>query len=404
MTPSGRKRKPKPKRIKIVPNLYKRGDTYIYRLGDFEEPLGNFRSDEKAIEAKELYERQRDRLGSESFEWRVKHLFPEYKATRKKQLVGALEGRRRISPRTFEEIERIWDGHLKKFFANRKLSEIDAVLWNQYCKRAAVSDLTNHRKVFGGFLRWCEAEGKVRFVPTMKIPAVDRRKRKRIPPEHLRLIVQHATRGGLLFICQYLFMLMRRGEQVRAEWAHYNFEENWVLIPDENTRTRTGRVVPLNPYVKTMLLKRLEEQRAAGTISKYIFPSPHNPKRHMTESGIGRFWRTTLKNANLLEFGYEPHDLRATGEHETSKDTRYTDTQREKFAGASMLTQKRIYLQGYMADDLRGLEESVQIEGISELIDTMLQNASHKSTTQEASTGETRGAAESDDGGDDVSS
>ncbi len=362
-------------RIKVADNLFRVGNSYHFRRGDYEESLGTFPNDKKAIEYKELYEKLRDRLGTEAFNFRVKDLWYDYQNERKDQWLNPIEGRRPIRSKTYNEIVYTWERHLCKFFASKKLSEIDAVLWNQYCKKSKVSDLTNHRKVMGGFLRWCELNGKIRYIPTMTIPHVVRRKRKRIPAEHIKLLIKNAPEHGLIFICQYLFMLMRRAEQVRAKWSDYNFKENWVLIPDENVKTTTGRVIPLNHYVKDLLLRHKKSQIDQGIKTEFIFPGRWNPKKHITESGIGRFWSECLKASGLEKYGYEPHDLRATGEHEASKDTRFTDTQREKMAGASMQTQKRIYLQGFIADDLRGLEEVVQIEGLDELINTKLLEA-----------------------------
>ena len=80
-----------------------------------------------------------------------------------------------------------------------------------------------------------------------------------------------------------------------------------------------------------------------------------------------------IARAGLEEFEYEPHDLRATGEHFTNKEKDFTETQMEKFAGASIRTQRRIYLQGYMADDLRGLEEAVRIPGVEKIVTEKLQ-------------------------------
>jgi len=362
------------RRIKIAENLFKRGDVYYYRKYGLEERLGKFKNDAEAIKAKEIFERLRDRIGSEAFEWRVKHLWPQYIEERRLQLYGRLPGRRQISQETFDEIIGIWERHLRKFFANRKLSEIDAVLWNQYCKQAKVSDLTNHRKVLRGFLGWCEAEGKIRFIPTLSIPEVRRRKRKRIPEEHLRLILENAKGSLLIFIAQYLFMLMRRNEQAQARWEHYNFKEDWVIIPDENTRTRTGRVISLNPYVKELLLKRREEFKRKGIKTPWVFPKRGAPHEHSSDDAIGKRWAALMKRIGLDKYGYEPHDLRATGEHEASKDPRFTDTQREKFAGASMTTQKRIYLQGYMADDVRGLESVVSYAWINEVMKQKLRD------------------------------
>jgi hypothetical protein len=43
-------------------------------------------------------------------------------------------------------------------------------------------------------------------------------------------------------------------------------------------------------------------------------------------------------------------------------------------AGASMDVQKRIYLNGYTADDLRGLEEVVSIESVNQVMKDKIQS------------------------------
>jgi hypothetical protein len=75
-----------------------------------------------------------------------------------------------------------------------------------------------------------------------------------------------------------------------------------------------------------------------------------------------------IRNAGLVDAGLEPHDLRATYEHYANKRTDFTDTQREKMAGASIQTQRRIYLHGFQAEDLRGLENVVQFDGLESIM------------------------------------
>jgi len=361
------------KRIKIADNLFKRGDVYYYRKGDFEERLGEFKSDEKAIEARDMYALLRSRLGAESFEYRVKHLWSDYLEERRAQM-NPMPGRRPLSERSFYEIESIWRKHLAKFFANRKLADIDDPLWNEYCRKAKVADLTNHRKVLKTFLKWCKINGKMRVLPEMEIPAVIRRKRKLVPLEHVRLMLQHSEGALRLFVAQYVFMGVRRGEQMLGRWEFINFQENWIMIPDENTRTRKGRAIPINSIVKRLLLEHLAAQQAKGILSPWVFPRRGQPDKPMTKDGLNKAWQTMIRHAELTDCGYEPHDLRATYEHHASKSTAHTDTQREKMAGASMDVQKRVYLHGYVADDLRGLEEVVRIDGIEKIIELKIES------------------------------
>lgn len=362
-------------RIKIERHLFRVGEAYYYRKGRIEESLGRFPNDKKAIEAKQLFETLKSRIGSEAFEWKVKHLWPDYMKERHEQLLGTIKGRKKISEATYIEIRDIWEKHLKKFFANVRLSEIDAVKWNEYCRKAKVADLTNHRKVFGFFLRWCEQNGKMKFIPTMKIPPVERRKRKTLTPSQINLVLEHSKDSLLLFVAQYLFMGMRRSEQMKLAWKHVNLKERWILIADETTRTRSGRVIPMNSFVHALLTHRMIEQRNEGLDTPWVFPKAGRPDEHATEEAPSKAWHKMLKNAGLGASGIEPHDLRATFEHYANKRSDFTDTQREKMAGASIQTQRKIYLQGFQADDLRGLEEVVIVEGLERIIQSKLLNS-----------------------------
>lgn len=355
-------------RIKIVNNLFKVGDSYIYRKGKIELSLGTYPNDKKAIEAKDIFETQKSRIGSEAFGWRVKHVFPEYLDDRKLEMLGKIPGRRVISTRTYYEIQAIWEKHLRNFFANKKLADIDAVIWNDYCRRSKVSDLTNHRKVLRTFLAWCEQKGYIKFIPNLKIPHIVRRKRKTLSPPEIKTILLHSKGTLLIFVSLYLFMGVRRTEQIMARWENIDLENMTFVITDNTTRTRQGRVIPLNRFVASLLFQHKQEQKARGLDTPWVFPKAGKPDEHATQDMPTKAWNTMLKRAGLVDADIEPHDLRATFEHYASKRVDYTDTQREKMAGASMQTQRRIYLRGFQADDLKGLEDSVIFEGLEQTL------------------------------------
>lgn len=365
----------RPKRIKIAPNLYKVGDKYYYRRGDDEKLLGQFRTDALAIKAKDAHEALRGALGAEAFRLRLKQVFPDYRQYREAQMEGLIKGRKKISPGTFKEIVTIWDLHLVRFFGNKHLAEIDAPLWEQYCAKATVGDLKNHRKVLVGILGWCAKKGAVRYVPKFEVPHVVPRKRVILTPDQIKALFSNARGNAVLFIAMYLFMGVRRGEQVHLKWSDINFEKRALYVRDETTRTRKGRPVPLNAFVHDLLVERLKAQRTEGIRTPYVYPMRGNPKRHMRHDGIASVWHTTLRHAGL-EGIIEPHDLRATYETYANKRGEFTDMQREKMAGASIRTQSQRYVT-FDADDVRGLEQVVQFDGLES---TLKESKKHAST------------------------
>lgn len=359
-------------RIKIAPNLFKQGKSYIYRRGDFEQSLGKFPSDAKAIQAKEVFELLRNRLGAEAFEWRTKDLFGSYLKERESETRGEISGRRVLSRRTVQEIRLIWEKHLRPFFANRKIADIDAVLWNEYCRRSELADLTNHRKVMRTFLAWCEQNGKLRYIPNLKIPSIIRRKRRTLTPNEIKAVLSHSQGSLLVFVSLYLFMGVRRSEQIRAKWENVDFDQMAFIIPDDTTRTRKGRVIPMNRFVASLLAQHKANQVEHGIVTPWVFPKSGKPSQHATEDMPNKAWSTMIRNAGLEDTDIEPHDLRATFEHYANKRADFTDTQREKMAGASIQTQRRIYLHGFQAEDLRGLEEVVRFEGLDQTVEAKL--------------------------------
>jgi len=359
-----------PKRFKTTePNLvrYENG-SYGYRRGDFEESLGSFPSEKLAIEYKRHFEAMKDQVGIRAFKYKVKDVWPMYLEEREKEASIPRKGRRLLSKRTLTETKDLYQRHLRPFFAPRKLSEIDDVLWARFVRECEVDDMTNLRKVFGHFCRWAKSSGMMRVLPEFKIPQVQRRERKLISKDQLKAIVSHSDGTLLLFVSMYLFMGIRRGEQMQIRWESISFEGRSLEIRAETSRTRTRRNVPINNYVYDLLVARRKAQVDAGLKTGWVFPKRNNPSEPMSESGINKSWATMIKSAGLMGLDIKPHDLRATYEHYAHLRNDFTDTQREKMAGASIEVQRQIYLNAFGANELRGLEEVVQVEGLGQII------------------------------------
>lgn len=360
---------PRPKRIKIEPNLYLVGESYYYRRGDFEESLGRFSNEKAAIEYKRIYEIKRDSVGALAYKFRMKDIWPDYEKERDPANSSQFPNRRALSEGSFVEMRYIYASHLRPFFGNKKLSEIDTPLWNQYKQRSKVADLTNHRKVLGTFLRWCVENNYLRSIPLMSVPKVRRRVRTILKPKEIEALLQHSHGNLLLFVSLYLFMGVRWSEIIKLEWSSIDLNRGVMIVQEGTTRTRRSRSVTINSFVLSLLVARRKEQVGNDVKSPWVFPKRGRPKEHASITGINNPWRVMLRKAGLTNV--RQHDLRATFEYYAHKRTDFTDTQREKYAGAAIEVQRKHYVT-FDADDVRGLEEVVVFPGIECVISEKL--------------------------------
>ena len=306
-------------------------------------------------------------FGPMSYKRKVSEEWQKYLDMRYLQLMGKAPGGKKIRPRTFEEIDRVYKVYLKKPFENCRLIEVDEVRWNKFVKNARVPDLRNHRKVMLGFLNHCKQEGLIKILPDLKVPVVNRRVRKIVDPVDLEQLFKVSPNKLLLYNCMYLFMAMRNGEIVGMEWSRVFFNQGYIALRAIDVKTGKPRNIPLNPIVRVLLLKTRDLQLEAGIKSPYVFPKRGKPQEPTISTGLRKSWELAIKKCGWPVGYIQPHDLRATYEHYSNKRADFTDAQREKFAGASISVQKNIYV-SFQPEDLKGLENVVQVPGIENLI------------------------------------
>lgn len=353
--------------IKIHP---KTGIRY-YRKGQLEFSL--LTSDDQ-----QAYDRMVDELakldgtGTLAKRIRLKSLYPEYKYYKESQTKGELEGRKKIRPGTLREIKYVFESHLLPFFGNMKLSDIDEVKWERYCQKATVSDLTNHRKVFSTFLKWCKKQGYLKSLPDITdIPVHKRRKRRILRPNEILTLLTNAENRLLIIIACGLFMGMRIGEIVSLSWDRINLIEKYLILFDDHVKTDDGREIPINEFVLKLLIKERARQEELGIKTRFVFYNRHDLKRHTHSTTFGCKWRKLIEDCGFEKGSITPHDLRATWEKYSNKSTHHTDTQREKMAGASIDVQRKIYV-SMTHEDLRGLENVVRVEGLDRILDSKI--------------------------------
>ena len=128
-----------------------------------------------------------------------------------------------------------------------------------------------------------EPEGRVRYLTVDEIARLFGE-----CPEWLRPIVITAIHTG-----------MRRGEILELRWEDVDLEKCQITIPQEKTKTRKSRVVPVNGVLYNTL-------RSLGPKKGYVFTKKNGDRyREIKES-----FNAAVKRAGIEDFRF--HDLRHT--------------------------------------------------------------------------------------------
>ena len=96
---------------------------------------------------------------------------------------------------------------------------------------------------------------------------------------------------------------VRPGEVRHAEWKEFDFEEGMWKLPAEKMKMKKPHIVPLSNQLLEILkgLKPLTGSRG------WLFPSPRNDNRAMSENGV----RAALRSLGYENGSMTPHGFRA---------------------------------------------------------------------------------------------
>ena len=306
-----------------------------------------------------------ERMGSASSGENTSRLMDKYVSYRNKEA----ENSEILSESSIRETRNLIANHLEPFFGSMKVEMISQKDFSDYCflKSKKGLNLVNHRKVMNHFLKWCLHESYLKYRPELELPKAVRKKRRErivLTDEEIKALIQASGPKLLLYVGFYLFMGMRNMEICKLRWDEIDFKNKALFINKKSNRTRKARSIPINGFVIELLTQRQKSNK-----TKWVFPSSVSGSKlgHLSPAGgIMKSWNTAIAKAGIKR-PITPHDLRATFETHMNMSVNFTDTQREKMAGASIDVQKNIYTK-MDADKLRGLEESVKIKGLEELL------------------------------------
>ncbi|MBR1486432.1 MAG: tyrosine-type recombinase/integrase [Synergistaceae bacterium] len=221
---------------------------------------------------------------------------------------------------------------LKKYIlpsiGNLKLSDIKAPVILNLCRKIENKELieTSHRvrALIGQVFRFSIASGYCENDPTAALTGALTPTRHK----HMAAIFEPSEIAILMkSIKAYPFKLMRLamlfsvytaarpGEIRHAEWSE--IKGDFWDIPAEKMKMKRRHIVPLSRQAQEVL----NELRPLTGTSRFLFPTPRNINRPMSENGV----RVALRSLGFTKEQITPHGFRAmfstiANEHEFNRD------------------------------------------------------------------------------------
>ncbi len=254
------------------------------------------------------------------------------------------------SPATFQEAAAEWlkvrmrdkaAGYLKSihlrlnkyilpYIGDLKLTDIRSPVILKLCRQIEMKEFleTSHRvrAVIGQVFRFAIASGWCENDPTAALTGA----LTPVRHKHMATLTDPSEIGFLMrSIKAYPFDLMRLamlfsiytaarpGEIRHAEWSEINFNLARWDIPAEKMKMKRRHIIPLSRQVIEILT---ECQQLTGN-GRYLFPSPRDTRRPMSENGV----RVALRSLGFTKEQITPHGFRAmfstiANEHEFNRD------------------------------------------------------------------------------------
>ena len=210
--------------------------------------------------------------------------------------------------------------HFKRYYATKRLSEITPQDIDEYKvlrqkagrKPATVNrELSVIKNLFNYAWRTKKYFGRNPVSLAGMLEANNLIERILSPEEEARLL--EMSEGHLRdIILISLNTGMRQGETLGLRWDWIDFERNFIVIPQSNTKSKKERKIPINTVLRVLLMER----RLATESKEFVFPSPRaNPKQSRREkekhlAWVKRSFKTACKKAGIENLRF--HDLRHT--------------------------------------------------------------------------------------------
>lgn len=236
--------------------------------------------------------------------------------------------------------------HLMPFFGAGYLDEVPR-RWAEYKaeQRKIKSRKLNHdRKHLIQIFKYANTQDETVAIPKLPLDLED----KHVTPGRVYSVEEFwrlhaaANEKWKLIIDMAAVMGMRRKEISTLEWRDIDFDQELIILPSRKTKTRQGRVFPIEKQILLALAARKTD-----TPSPWVFPNAATRLRPM--SATDRTWQRIQKRAKV--FG-KFHWLRHSN-MTWAAQAGHSPAMIGKSRGAGPRVVERVYLHANIADTTR---------------------------------------------------
>ena len=218
--------------------------------------------------------------------------------------------------------------YILPFIGSLKLTDIKSPVILKLCRQIENKEFieTSHRvrALIGQVFRFSIASGWCENDPTQALtgaltPTRHKHMSTLTNPAEIAILMRSIKaypfdlmRYAMLFS---IYTAARPGEIRRAEWSE--IKNDFWDIPAEKMKMKRRHIIPLSRQVKEIL----EELRPLTGKSRWLFPTPRDINRPMSENGV----RVALRSLGFTKEQITPHGFRAmfstiANEHEFNRD------------------------------------------------------------------------------------
>lgn len=186
--------------------------------------------------------------------------------------------------------------HLGPYFNHMRISDINENTWDQYIvdqQKLSPRTLADDAKLMMAIMKYSFNEGLLKRKVRIRNPDPPNEEGRAYTEEECTKLLESATTDNMkLQIKIGLTMGMRHGEIAHLRWEWIDWRQSVIKLPPEETKTRRGRLVPINSEVKIDLRLKLLSKN-----SPCVFPSQKNPMQPIPD--FDSQWQRTWKRAGV---------------------------------------------------------------------------------------------------------
>jgi integrase len=267
----------------------------------------------------------------------------------------------------------------------KNLDKIDLEDMRYYLLQLKQSSFADHSKnkikgYIQRFLRWKFKDWSLRFDNFEDIKYNSDAQRKKeissktmLKPEEIeKLIEAEKSLFWKTFLKVQYTGALRTGETRALTWDAIKFnDDNFcyirVLSKKNKNATNKERTIPLDKGATYFLLELKKQQKTLGIDTKWVFPSPHNPNKHISKGANDWFKRLTKKVLGREVTNYTLRHTKATELKEKVKRNEMSLDNATEFMGHSERMFNKTYSHMDKEDVVKIIQE--QLYGFKPLSD-----------------------------------